>query len=187
MLAVLPWRALGLYFAWITATWFCSQSPIPSTLIAVKSMPPWAVACAGTLAAAFTAVVDYHLCRRAFRVSTLERVRSHRLFAQAERWAKVAPFLTIVVFAAVPLPFLLMRVLMPVTGYPLLRYVAATALGRFPRIFVIATFGKFFEIPSEVLIGLFAGGVLLSLIGAIVRRHREKVRDEPPTSSGPSC
>src|SRR5262245_3441687 len=104
--------------------------PTMPTLLFAHAGPPWLLALLASLAAAVGAVVDHHVVRRTFRIGLLERARNHRLFKVFEHWAKVAPFLTTVVFAAVPLPFFLVRVLMPLSGYPIERYVAAVALGR---------------------------------------------------------
>src|SRR4051794_14187898 len=101
------------------------------TLLAVKTVPAWAVALAGAIAAGLDALVDYQVVRRLFRLKTLEAVQRHPLFARASRWANVAPFFTVFAFASVPAPFVIVRVLIPLSGYPMGRYAAAVALGRF--------------------------------------------------------
>jgi uncharacterized membrane protein YdjX (TVP38/TMEM64 family) len=161
---------VAYFFAMIAVFSVASLPPSPPVLMAAKANAPWLLAALGAAAAAVAAVLDYYLIRRVFRIGALERARRHRLFAQAERWAKVAPFFTIVVFAALPLPFMIPRVLMPVSGYPLRRYAAATALGRFPRVFVIAAFGQIVDVPSWMLEGLFAAGIAVTALGALARR-----------------
>ena len=89
-------------------------------------------------------------------------------------------------FAAVPLPFMIPRVLVPVSGYPVGRYAAAVALGRWPRIFVIAAFGQYVDIPVWVLKALFAAGVAAALVGALVRRLRRTVATSGPPSEPPA-
>lgn len=171
MPALAPLRALGLYFAYMLAATSSLSMPLASaTLLAVKSAPPWAVAATGAYASAFSAVFDWYFVRRVFRAEALDRVRRHRLFARAEGWAKVAPFLTIVAFAAALAPFAIVRVLMPLTGYPLRRYVAATALGRVPRLYAIAAFGMLVEIPTWLLVAGVAGGVVAVGAAALARR-----------------
>jgi uncharacterized membrane protein YdjX (TVP38/TMEM64 family) len=168
-LAVL--RVLGLYFAYMLAATSALSLPLASaTLLAVKTAPAWAVAATGAGAAALSAIFDWHFVRRVFRAQALDRVRRRRLFARAEAWAKVAPFWTTVVFAALPVPFAIARVLMPLSGYPLRRYVAATALGRVPRLYMIAAFGMLVEIPTPVLVVGVAGGVLVVGAAALARR-----------------
>jgi len=86
----------------------------------------------------------------------------------------VAPFLITAAFAGLPVPFTIVRVLMPLSGYPLRRYMAAVALGRFPRILVIATFGGFVDIPDRILVALLIAGVVLAALGAVARHLRAR-------------
>jgi uncharacterized membrane protein YdjX (TVP38/TMEM64 family) len=144
--------------------------PSPTTLMAAKANPAWLLATLAALAGAITAVLDHYLVRRVFRVQALARVRRHRLFERAERWANVAPFFTVFLFAALPLPFAVPRILVPISGYPVHRYVPAVALGRWPRIFVIASFGKVVDVPSWLLEAAFVGGIVLAAVGALLRR-----------------
>lgn len=183
MIALVPWRALGLYFAWVLGAMLAAQALTIPTLVAVKSAPPWAVAITGSTASAVAAVIDWFFVRRALHARWLVSVRRHRLFERAERWAKVAPFFTVFAFAALPLPFWIVRVMMPATGYPLPRYAAATALGRLPRIFVIATFGTIIEIPTWILVGFFVGGVVLAVLAALAR-HLGWIKGAPAGPGG---
>jgi uncharacterized membrane protein YdjX (TVP38/TMEM64 family) len=160
--------------------------PSPTTLMAAKANPPWLLATLAALAAAITAALDHYLVRRVFRVRALERVRRHRFFERAERWAKVAPFFTVVLFAALPLPFAIPRVLVPVSGYPLHRYVPAVALGRWPRIFVIASFGQVVDVPSWLLEAAFVSALVLALVGALLRRAGWIGAPAPPSAPPPT-
>src|SRR5205085_539122 len=92
-------RALLAYFGAMAGIFLVPVvAPSIPTFYFVKTVPPWALALCASLAGAVTATIDYPLVRRAFRVRTLERARAHRLFVRFERWAKVAPFLTIFAF-----------------------------------------------------------------------------------------
>jgi uncharacterized membrane protein YdjX (TVP38/TMEM64 family) len=180
-------RDLLSYFGLMTVVFLAGfMPPTPPTLLFAHSAPPWLLAFAASMAAAVAAVFDHHFVRRAFRIAAFERARKHRLFEQFERFAKVAPFLTTVTFAAVPLPFFLVRVLMPLSGYPVHRYATAVALGRYPRIFVIASIGKAIEIPNEILIGVFVGGSVIGGTSALVRFLRNrKAEKAPPAPAAP--
>lgn len=163
-------RPLGLYFASMIAAMLLSLPIGAPTLLAAKAAPPWAVALTATLAAAITATIDHAFMRRTSRIDLLARVLAHPLFQRIEGWIRVAPGVTTFAFASVPLPFLIVRVMVPLSGYPWGRYVAAVAAGRFARVFVIATFGTVVEIPNEVLLGLVALGIVSAVAGAIARR-----------------
>jgi uncharacterized membrane protein YdjX (TVP38/TMEM64 family) len=110
------------------------------------------------------------------------------MFARAEAWAKVAPFFTVVLFAAVPLPFVIPRVLVPLSGYPPARYVAAVALGRWPRVFVVAAFGRVVDIPAWLLEVVFAAAVVCVVGLAALRRVREyrRTKEKEPSATSTS-
>lgn len=177
---ILNYRELLAYFGVMTAAFSFLSIPLSlPTLYFAKAGPPWLIALLASLAAALAGVIDYYFVRRVFRFAALSRVRSHRFFEPFERWAKVAPFWTTVAFAALPLPYVLPRVLMPLSGYPLRRYMLAAALGRYPRVFVVASFGEAFEIPREILLALFAAGVAVAGVTALVRYLRARGRPAP--------
>ena len=60
--------------------------------------------------------------------------------------------------------------LVPLSGYPLARYVLAVALGRIARLFVIASVGEVLEIPTRYLVALLIFGVTVAAIAALARR-----------------
>lgn len=192
-------RPIVYFLAMIVVFSAASLPPSPPTLMAAKDNSPWLLAALASVAAGIAACVDWWFVRRVFRVGMLERARRHPLFERAEGWAKVAPFLTIFAFAALPLPFMIPRVLMPLTGYPLSRYALAVALGRFPRVLVIAAFGQVIDVPTWLLEAAFAGGVLIAVVTAILRKlgviggpkrdGEGKGPDDgaPPPTSSASC
>jgi uncharacterized membrane protein YdjX (TVP38/TMEM64 family) len=161
---------LAIYFGvMVAATSVLSLPLAPPTLAAAQTAAPWAVALTATCAAVVASCFDHWFVRRAFKLRLLERFRHRRLFGKAEQWARVAPFWTTALFAAIPLPFTIVRVLMPLSGYPMAKYVGAVALGRFPRIFVIASFGALYEIPIPILAGIFGVTVGIGAITALAR------------------
>jgi uncharacterized membrane protein YdjX (TVP38/TMEM64 family) len=177
-------KELALYFAFMTLVMSIASLPLaPATLLAAKVAPPWLVALLASAAAAIAGTFDHWFVRRAAKLESLQRIRQKRyallvvienVFAKAERWAKVAPFWTVLGFAALPLPYTIVRILVPLSGYPLGRYVVAYAVGRFPRIFVIATFGTFVDIPTDILVGLLIAGVVIAVAAALVRKLRSR-------------
>jgi len=162
---------LLLYFGFMVAATSILSLPLaPATLLIAKTASPLLVATLAAFATLFSSAFDYHFVRRAFRLRALQRIRALAIFGKAERWAKVAPFFTTLLFAAVPLPYSVVRVLMPLSGYPLARYMAAVALGRFMRIFVIAAFGMVVDVPNWILLSLLGLGVLGAMLGALARK-----------------
>ena len=162
---------LTLYFAFmLAALTVAPMAQAPATLVAAKVAEPWAVAGMAASAAAVASVFDWHVMRRAFQLRRLSALRKKRFFVTAERWAKVSPFSFAFIFAALPLPFLFARILVPLSGYPLPRYALAVSVGRFARIYVVALFGKAFEIPDRILIGMLVGGAALTGALTLARR-----------------
>ena len=166
--------ALAMFFGLMVLAGFVPQPLTPATLLAAKAAPPWALSLVAAVAAAAAAFVDHRLVRTTFQIKALAEIRKKALFQRAEGWVKVAPFLTTAAFAALPLPFLIVRVLMPLTGYPALRYAVAVGLGRAPRIYVLAVVGKELDIPTELLVGALALGALVSLAAFVQQRRAPK-------------
>ncbi len=166
--------AIAMFFGLMVLASFVPQPLTPATLLAAKTVEPWTLALVAAVASALAALVDHRLVRGTFQIRALAEIRKKSLFQRAEAWVKVAPFLTTACFAALPLPFMIVRVLMPLSGYPAMRYAAAVGLGRAPRIFVIATVGKELEIPTEILIGMIAVGALVSLAAFLRQRRAAK-------------
>lgn len=78
-----------------------------------------------------------------------------------KRFAR-APFATVLFFAITPIPFWIVRCLGILHQYSLTRYMVATAVGRFPRLFVYAWVGSAIHIPTTILVGVALGtGVLV--------------------------
>jgi uncharacterized membrane protein YdjX (TVP38/TMEM64 family) len=184
-------RPIGYFLVMIPVQTVLSLPLEPATMIIAKVAAPWKIALLGSAAAAAAAVFDYFFVRRVFRIAALDRLRARRLFSRVESLAKVAPFLTIVVFAALPLPFVILRVMMPITGYPLPRYAAATALGRIPRLYVLALFGQAFDVPNWVLGAVLLGALVLGGLGALFRKlgwiggPRQAAAHEPAATEAP--
>lgn len=172
-----PAESLALFFLYMMAAGLVPLSLVSATLLAQKVAPPWALATTASLAFGAIALIDWQLVRRIFRVAALARLREKKLFSYVERWAAQAPFITTLLFAALPLPFTFARVIVPLSGYGRARYALAVALGRWPRIFVIAMFGARFEIPLPYLVAFFSVGVAAALIATLVKWLRDRKGD----------
>jgi membrane protein YqaA with SNARE-associated domain len=111
------------------------------------------VATAGTLLAAW-------LDHRAF-VPLIRKVQHTPFFAEGViGWLRVrfarAPFLVLAVSGVTPLPFFPFKAMAFAERYPLARYLGAVAVGRFPRYVLLAWLGVMIQIPTGILVALFA-------------------------------
>jgi membrane protein YqaA with SNARE-associated domain len=130
-----------------------------------------ALATGGTVAASW---VDH----RAF-VPLIARVESSRhltdgVIGAMRRWFGRAPFAVIALSGVTPLPFWPFKAMAFAHRYPLGRYLAAVAAGRFPRYALLAWLGLTVQIPAWVLIAAFALLLLPSLKVIPWRRQRAK-------------
>jgi membrane protein YqaA with SNARE-associated domain len=116
----------------------------------------WRTAFVATLGTVFAAWVDH----RVF-VPLIGKVRHTPFFAEGAvgwlraRFARV-PFLVLAVSGITPLPFFPFKAMAFAEHYPLARYLSAVAVGRFPRYVLLAWLGVVIQIPTWILVALFA-------------------------------
>lgn len=127
-----------------------------------------AVATLGTMAAAW---VDH----RVF-VPLIQRVQHRAFFAQGSiGWLRArfhrVPFLVLAVSGVTPLPLFPFKAMAFAEHYPRDRYVAAIAVGRFPRYVLLAWLGVVVQVPTWMLVVLFALMILPTVRLAWRRRN----------------
>jgi uncharacterized membrane protein YdjX (TVP38/TMEM64 family) len=142
----------------------------PLVMIYGQVYPPLLVAAIATLAAVLAEIVDFRLYEAAFASHRLASARNSRMARWVVRWFERAPFLATVACAATPIPFWLARCCAIVAGYPLRRFLIATALGRVPRWWLYAAIGAAFNIGASWLLGGAAALTLAWIAVALVRR-----------------
>ncbi len=123
----------------------------------------WNTAVIATLGTVAAAWVDH----RVFG-PLIERVQHKRFFAQGSvGWLRArfgkAPFAVLAVSGITPLPFFPFKAMAFADGYPRGRYLAAVAVGRFPRYVLLAWLGLVIKVPTWMLIVLFGLMLLPSL------------------------
>lgn len=145
----------------------------PVLMLYGRLYAPWSVAALGTAAIVLAEWINYHLYRHAAGLPALSGVRDRRTVRWAIRLFERSPFAAIVVFAFTPLPYWMGRVLAVLSGYPLSRHLAATAIGRFPRLWLFAALGGL-AIPSRWLVAVAVGSVVAALGIASARLIRAR-------------
>jgi len=149
---------VGIFLCALYAIPSNSVFPIPhepGVLYFAKYYEPAWIAAAATLGSIVMSFADYAMVDSMLRHSQLaRRTRDSRLLQWGVRWMKRWPFLVVVVFSLVPLPVTVVRVLAPVAGYPIGRYIAAQIVGRFPRFLILAMIGHAIQIPTWLLVAL---------------------------------
>lgn len=135
---------------------------------------PLLIAALGTIGVTYVEFLDYQLMRRLNGTRTYQRIQSHRWFDRSVRLFERRPFFTTWLFAWSPLPFWMIRIVAPASGYPVGRFLLANALGRFPRFWLLAAIGARFRVPPGVLAGVFVVSALLMALGLLRARDKEQ-------------
>jgi membrane protein YqaA with SNARE-associated domain len=142
-------------------------------------------ACMATLGAVLGGYITYSLGRKGGQEAIerkLKKDRANKLFRRFDRWG----FRTVVVSAILPPPFPLVPVLLAAGAlqYPRKKFLAALALGRSIRYFLIAGFGslygrqitsffsKYYKPAVLILVGLAVLGGILALLEYLRSRQR---------------
>ena len=139
----------------------------------VRFYPAWLLALVGTVGASLAEALNYWLVDRAAELPKLAAFKAR----PAVRWSigafLRAPFWTTVIVIFSPIPDSAVRILAPLGSYPLPKFLAAVALGRFPRLLLIAGLGVLVPIPAWLLLG---AGLVLVVVGLGRRRAAAGLR-----------
>lgn len=154
----------------------------PLIMEAAKYEHPLSVTAVGLAGYMFTEYVNWHLYAWVLGRERLARVGRNRWVRWGiERFSR-APFTTTIVFAFTPLPFWVARCLAILHRYPVGRFMAATAVGRFPRILIYAWLGAVLQVPTVALAAVLVGSILFALGW---RRRSPKPPGEPLMATAP--
>ncbi len=153
-----------------------------STVMPVASEPfllafgqlhaPLLVALVGTAAIVLIEMVNYPLFHTALHADVLRRFRQARVAKTIIRWFGVAPAFIVFLAALSPVPFALARALAALSHYSFLRYLIAMALGRIPRLWMIAFVGSVLPISPGFILAVGGGVAVVLCVTICVERHR---------------
>lgn len=136
--------------------------------------PPLVVASlgiAGTLSIEF---VNYYLYAKLIHLDATRRLRENAIVRGTVKLFERAPFFTVWLCSWSLLPYWAIRVVGPLAGYPIGKYLLATFLGRFPRLWFFAALGQYLQISFKVLAAVTVGAIL---IGVLVLAPRRRASD----------
>jgi uncharacterized membrane protein YdjX (TVP38/TMEM64 family) len=142
--------------------------------------PPVVVASlgiAGTLSIEF---VNYYLYGKLVHLEATRRLRENVIVRKTVKLFERAPFFTVWLCSWSLLPYWAIRVVAPLAGYPIGKYLLATFLGRFPRLWFFAALGQYLQISIQLLAAVTVGAIL---IGVLVLAPRSR-RAPPATEMG---
>ena len=175
---LLPSTRLLIIFFVYTATLNNGLIPFPTMTAAIflgKSHSPFLVAVVGMLGSAISSAIIYYLLTELSNNRHIHRIENSSYISNLKALADKSPFLSLVVFNAVPLPIEPSRFLAILNRYSVIKYITAISLGRFVRFFLLAELGEKFRISNELLIILTA---VLIPAPFIARRFAKKTNGE---------
>ena len=148
----------------------CTFCPLPTTPVIVLAASPAAlgidplllsVVC--TVGTCIANMHDYYLVTFFYRYRPVRKIRKTRLYEKAAAWFERAPFATLTAASFLPIPIDFVRLLAISQGYPRHKFVLASAVGRWPRYFLLAYFTDRFGLGRQWILAIFAVIVLVGL------------------------
>lgn len=138
----------------------------PVLMVMSRAYAPLLVAAVGMATQAYVEFFNYHLHRRLLALDAAEPLRESSVVRKLQGLFDRHPFFTIWFCAWSPIPYWTVRILAPLSGYPLDRYMTATVLGRFPKLLIFAYLGLYWQAPSDALLLAIAGGSMVLGVAA---------------------
>ncbi len=137
------WWQLSLYFWYsIPGNSFLWLPHEPAVIVAGAIYGPALAASIGGIATMLASVVDHTVFTRALRMERAAPIKQTRIIKFSVKLFNKQPWWTIVFFALTPIPFYPIRIIAPMSNYPMARYVAAVVVGRVPRYYLLALGGS---------------------------------------------
>jgi len=148
----------------------------PVVMLFARLHPPLLVAALGTLGATAVEIVNYRLFSAAVHSDLAARARSSGLARRVAQRFATRPFATVALCAAAPVPFWIARVAGALLHYPERRFVAATAVGRFPRLLCYAALATVIPLTTGQIVAVAAAITLAFAAWVVARRPRARAR-----------
>ena len=145
-----------------------AQEPI--IMVFARLYPPTVVAAVATVSATMVEYVNYRLFDAAVHSKILSSARESRQMRQVVRWFDFQPFGAVAFCALTPVPFVLARIVAVAARYPVARFLAANAVGRYPRFWAYAALGVLIPVSTRSL--LLGGAALTLALGVYVAVRR---------------
>ena len=198
LLAVYPtyrWPAVAGLVGFFCLTLFMS-GPItvvvpamfePLLMVTGRVYPPLLVAVVAVAGNLYMDNINYHLFGAAIRHPRLESAKNSRIVQRMLALFQRSPFFAVWLCSWSPIPYWIVSTLAPLSRYSKQKYLFATFLGRFPRVWFFAALGLVVPISSQVLVTYVACAIVVG-IAVIVLRRRGSMRQEGeiPCGSSPS-
>ncbi|MEE8193315.1 MAG: phospholipase D-like domain-containing protein [Gemmatimonadales bacterium] len=169
-----PLVGLGILSLWLNGPFsmFFPTTLEPIVMLFGRVYEPALVAAAATAGNMYVEFLNYHLYRKVLTHDRLRSLRQSRAVQIVVRLFRRAPFFTIWLCAWSVFPYWTVRFVAPQTDYPLRRYMTATLLGRFPKMWLFASLGVWLGLSADLLLPLTGAVILVGVSVAFFRRLR---------------
>lgn len=152
----------------------------PVLMLFGRVYPPLLIASLGMVGTLYIEFLNYYLYAKILHLKSFAPARESRTVQRVVGLFKKAPFFTVWLCSWSILPYWSVRIMAPIAGYPVGRYLLATLLGRFPRLWFFAALGLYWKISAEALLAISVGSILLALAVWMVKsRGRGQERQGP--------
>jgi len=129
--------------------------------------PAWIVALVAVVSTVMAEGLNYSFFSLFYGVPALGGALTGQTVRKLADLFKRMPFIAIIVAGATPVPFFPIRFLVVITGYSVWKYMAGVFISRGPRFYLLALLGEWFEIPTSLILGIFAVMLLAVNIPAL--------------------
>jgi uncharacterized membrane protein YdjX (TVP38/TMEM64 family) len=157
----------------------------PLLMLTGRIYPPLLVALIGVAGNLYMDNINYHLFGAAINHPRLEKARNSRLVRWMLALFQRSPFFAVWLCAWSPIPYWIVSTLAPLSRYSKRKYLFATLLGRFPRVWFFAALGLVVPVSSQVLVTYVACAIIVGIAVLVLRRATARSKGEPPCGSSP--
>lgn len=167
-----PLVGFGIVTIWITGPLspFFPVGYEPILMLFGRVYAPLLIAAVSMAVQLYVEFTNYHLHRKVLELDATRRFRESRIVDRLRDLFDRRPFFTVWLCSWSPIPYWVVRILGPLSGYSVKRYLVATVLGRFPKLWFFAALGTFWSVSDRLLLAVVAGSLVVGL--ALYGRRR---------------
>ena len=179
MYPALRWPAVAGLVGFFCLTLFMS-GPItvvvpamfePLLMVTGRIYPPLLVAVIAVAGNLYMDNINYHFFGAAIGHPQFEKARNSRVVQRMLALFQRSPFFAVWLCSWSPIPYWIVSTLAPLSRYPKRKYLFATFLGRFPRVWFFASLGLVVPVSSQVLVTYVACAIVVGIAILVLRRH----------------
>jgi len=123
----------------------------PALLYFGKFYSPLIVASISVIGTVITEAINYSFFNYVIDIGPIKKVRETKSAKKVMRLFGKAPFFALFLAGLLPIPFYPFRILVVLARYPVLPYLLAVLLSKFPRFMVLSFVGQVIKIPDWLL------------------------------------